>query len=208
MMDEELNLLFSEVEQEIKEHPIREKLKIYTWILYCYIFNNNLKLNTMKKIKALFLKIKLFIVQLYSKADELIERIAPVAINVVEQIKTINETATGDIIELIISMAIKGNADDLAIKAIREQLRKRLPEVLEIMRLSMNIAKVDDANLQVKMILDAINMSPDAVKNAHYHAFCSLVIEKISDGNLTWGESVIIAQYYYDNIYRNNGIEK
>jgi len=162
----------------------------------------------MKKLKALFLKIKLFIVQLYSKADELIERIAPVAINVVEQIKTINESTTGDIIELIISRAIKGNADDLAIKAIREQLRKRLPEVLEIMRLSMNIAKVDDANLQVKMILDAINMSPDAVKNAHYHAFCSLVIEKISDGNLTWGESVIIAQYYYDNIYRNNGIEK
>ena len=60
----------------------------------------------------------------------------------------------------------KGKADDLAIKAIREQLRKKLPEVLEIMRLSMNIAKVDDANLQVKMILDAINMSPDAVKNA------------------------------------------
>ena len=156
----------------------------------------------MKKIKALFLKIKLFIVQLYSKADELIERIAPVAINVVEQIKTINESTTGDIIELIISRVIKGNADDLAIKAIREQLRKRLPEVLEIMRLSMNIAKVDDANLQVKMILDAINMSPDAVKNAHYHTFCSLVLEKISDGKLTWSESVLIAEYYYNKIYK------
>ena len=208
MKDEALTQLLSEVEKEIKEHPIREKLKIYTWITYCYIFNNNLKLNKMKKFKALFLKIKLFIVQLYSKADELIERIAPVAINVVEQIKTINESTTGDIIELIISRAIKGHAGDIAIKAIREQLRKKLPEVIEIMRLSMNIAKVDDANLQVKMILDAINMSPDAVKNAHYHTFCSLVIEKISDGNLTWGESVIIAQYYYDNIYRNNGIEK
>ena len=157
----------------------------------------------MKKIKALFLKIKLFIVQLYSKADELIERIAPVAINVVEQIKTINETATGDIIELIISKAIKGDADDLIIRNLRAKLREKLPEVLEIMRIALNIAKVEDANLQVKMILDAINMSPDAVKNAHYHAFCSLVIEKISDGNLTWGESVIIAQYYYDNIYKN-----
>ena len=158
----------------------------------------------MKKNKSLFLKIKLFIIQICDKADELVERIAPVAINVVEQIKNINESSTGDIIELIISKAIKGKADDLAIKAIREQLRKRLPEVLEIMRLSMNIAKVDDANLQVKMILDARNMSPDAVKNAHYHAFCSLVIEKISDGNLTWGESVIIAQYYYDNLYKKN----
>ena len=160
------------------------------------------------KLKLFFAKVELFIAQMWAKADELVERIAPVAINVVEEIKKINESTTGDIIELIISRVIKGNADDLAIKAIREQLRKRLPEVLEIMRLSMNIAKVDDANLQVKMILDAINMSPDAVKNAHYHTFCSMLLEKISDGKLTWGESVIIAQYYYDNIYRNNGIEK
>ena len=162
----------------------------------------------MKKIKALFLEIKLFVLNIWDKADELVDLIAPIAINVVEQIKQVNESTAGDVIELIISKAIKGNADNLIIRQVREQLRKRLPEVIEIMRLSMNIAKVDDANLQVKMILDAINMSPDAVKNAHYHAFCSLVIEKISDGNLTWGESVIIAQYYYDNIYRNNGIEK
>ena len=155
----------------------------------------------MKKLKALFLKIKLFIVQLYSKADELIERIAPVAIEVVEQIKQVNESTAGDVIELIISKAIKGNADDLIIRQVREQLRKRLPEVLEIMRLSMNIAKVDDKNLLVKMILDAINMSPDAVKNAHYHTFCSLVLEKISDGKLTWSESVLLAEYYYNKIY-------
>ena len=204
MKDEALTQLLSEVEQEIKEHPIRSKLKIYTWILYCYLFNNNLKVNTMKKLKVFFAKVELFIAQLWAKTDELVERIAPIAINVVEQIKTINESSTGDIIELIISKAIKGNADDLAIKAIREQLRKRLPEVLEIMRLSMNIAKVDDANLQVKLILDAINMSPDAVKNAHYHTFCSMLLEKISDGKLTWGESVIIAQYYYDNLYKKN----
>ena len=158
----------------------------------------------MKKIKSLFFKIKLFIIQIWDKADELVERIAPIAINVVEQIKQVNESTAGDVIELIISKAIKGKADDLAIKAIREQLRKRLPEVLEIMRLSMNIAKVDDANLQVKMILEAINMSPDAVKNAHYHTFCSMLLEKISDGKLTWGESVILAQYYYDNLFKKN----
>ena len=204
MKDEELNLLLSEVEQETKEHPIRAKLKMYTWILCCYIFNNKLKLNKMKKLNALFLKIKLFIVQLYSKADELIERIAPVAINVVEQIKQVNDSTAGDIIELIISKAIKGDADDLIIRNLRAKLREKLPEVLEIMRLSMNIAKVDDKNLQVKMILDAINMSPDAVKNAHYHTFCSMLLEKISDGKLTWGESVILAQYYYDNLYKKN----
>ena len=156
----------------------------------------------MKKLKVFFAKVELFIVQLYSKADELIERIAPVAINVVEQIKQVNDSTTGDIIELIISKAIKGVADDLIIRNLRAKLREKLPEVLEVMRTALNIAKVDDKNLQVKMILDAINMSPDAIKNAHYHTFCSMLLEKISDGKLTWGESVIIAQYYYDNIYK------
>ena len=156
----------------------------------------------MKKFKALFRKIKLFIVQLYSKADELIERIAPVAINVVEQIKTINESTTGDIIELIISKAIKGDAGDLIIRNLRAKLREKLPEVLEVMRTALNIAKVDDANLQVKQIIAAINLSPDEVKNVHYHTFAVLILEKISDGKLTWSESVMIAEYYYNKIYK------
>ena len=157
----------------------------------------------MKKLKALFLKIKLFIVQLYSKADELIERIVPVAINVVEQIKQVNDSTTGDIIELIISKAIKSDADDLIIRNLRAKLREKLPEVLEIMRLSMNIAKVDDKNLQVKMIIDAINFSPDEIKNQRYHDFCAFVLVKISDGKLTWGESVKIAEEYYEKFKKN-----
>ena len=156
----------------------------------------------MKKIKIILLKVKAFVLNIFDKADELVERIAPVAINVVEEIKKINETTTGDIIELIITKAIKGEADDLIIRNLRVKLKEKLPEVIEVMRLALNIAKVDDKNLQVKMVLDAINFSPDQIKNAHYHTFCSMLIESVSDGKLTWGESVIIAQYYYDNIYK------
>ena len=156
----------------------------------------------MKKIKIILLKVKAFVLNIFDKADELVERIAPVAINVVEEIKKINETTTGDIIELIITKAIKGEADDLIIRNLRVKLKEKLPEVIEVMRLALNIAKVDDKNLQAKMVLDAINFSPEQIKNAHYHTFCSMLIESISDGKLTWGESVIIAQYYYDNIYK------
>ena len=156
----------------------------------------------MKKIKALFLEIKLFVLKIWDKADELVDLIAPIAINVVEQIKQVNESTAGDVIELIISKSIKGKADDLIIRQVRDQLRKRLPEVLEIMRKALKISKVDDANLQVKMILDAINMSPDEIRNAYYHTFCAMILEKISDGKLTWSESVMIAEYYYNKIYK------
>ena len=156
----------------------------------------------MKKIKIIFLRVKAFVLNLWDKADELVERIAPIAVKVVEEIKAINETSTGDIIELIITKAIKGEADDLIIRNLRAKLKEKLPEVIEVMRLALNIAKVDDKNLQAKMVLDAINFSPDQIKNAHYHTFCSMLIESISDGKLTWGESVILAQYVYDNIYQ------
>ena len=156
----------------------------------------------MKKIKINFLKVKAFVLNIIDKADELVERIAPIAVKVVEQIKTINETTTGDIIELIITKAIKGEEDDLIIRNLRVKLKEKLPEVIEVMRLALNIAKVDDKNLQAKMVLDAINFSPDQIKNAHYHTFCSMLIESISDGKLTWGESVILSQYVYDNLYK------
>ena len=156
----------------------------------------------MKKIKALFLEIKLFVLKIWDKADELVDIIAPVAINVVEQIKTINESTTGDVIELITSKAIKGTADDIIIHQLREKLKTELPKVLEIMQTALNIAKVDDANLQVKQIIAAINLSPDEVKNVYYHTFAVLILEKISDGKLTWSESVMIAEYYYNKIYK------
>ena len=156
----------------------------------------------MKKLKVFFAKVELFIAQLWAKTDELVERIAPIAVKVVEQIKTINETTTGDIIELIITKAIKGEADDLIIRNLRVKLKEKLPEVIEVMRLALNIAKVDDKNLQAKMVLDAINFSPDQIKNAHYHTFCSMLIESVSDGKLSWGESVILSQYVYDNLYK------
>ena len=156
----------------------------------------------MKKIKALFLEIKLFVLKIWDKADELVDIIAPVAINVVEQIKTINESTAGDVIELITSKAIKGTADDIIIHQLREKLKTELPKVLEIMQTALNIAKVDDANLQVKQIIAAINLSPDEVKNVYYHTFAVLILEKISDGKLTWSESVMIAEYYYNKIYK------
>ena len=156
----------------------------------------------MKKIKALFLEIKLFVLKIWDKADELVDLIAPVAINVVEQIKTINESTAGDVIELIISKAIKGTADNIIIHQLREKLKTELPKVLEIMQTALNIEKVDKANLQVKQIIDAITLSPDEVKNVHYHTFAVLILEKISDGKLTWSESVMIAEYYYNKIYK------
>lgn len=153
-------------------------------------------------MKKFLKKIWGFLVKLWNKADELVEKFTPIAIKVVDVLKTVNESTTGDIIELVLSRIIPGPADDAAIRLAREKLKVILPKVLLQLNLANAISQIADPNEQLKAILAAINMSSDETKNAYYHVLCSMILEALADGKLTWSESVQIAEYYYSNIYK------
>ena len=53
----------------------------------------------------------------------------------------------------------------------------------------VKIAEIEDENEKLKAILVAVNLSPDETKNALYHSFGALALEKLSDGKLTWSEA-------------------
>lgn len=156
----------------------------------------------MAKFKNILAVIWAFVAQLWSKADELVEKVTPIAINVVNALKKVNEGTTGDIIETILSLAIPGKADDAIIKVIRERLKEILPKVLLQLNLAQSIADIKDPNEQLKAILTAINLSSDETKNAYYHVLCTMILKALADGKLTWSESVQIAEYYYANLYK------
>ena len=145
-----------------------------------------------------------FIVKLFVKLDKIADKFAPIAINIVEAIKKVNESSTGDIIELIITTAIPGTKDDAIMRLVRKKLKDLLPKILLQMNIVQSISNISDPNEQLKAILIAINMSPDETKNAYYHSFAALILQAIADKKLTWSESVYIAQYYFDNIYKKN----
>ena len=154
------------------------------------------------KLKLFIARILAFISSLWNKVDKIIDTIAPVSINVVEQIKKINESTTGDIIEILLSNIIPGKGDDLVIIAIRAKLRQILPQILLQMNIVRSVAEIPDINDQMKAIITHINMSPNETKNAYYHIFCTKILEALSDGKLSWSESVQIAEFYYSNIYK------
>ena len=155
------------------------------------------------KLKLFFAKVKLTILSIIGKAEDYVEKFAPVAINFVDAIKTINESAAGDLIELIVTKVISGNADDIAIRAAREKLKKALPEVIEKMRLIMRLSQIEDTNLQLKSILEAIRMSDDEVQNYYFHNFAVLVVDKMADGHLSMSDSILIAEAYFRTIHHN-----
>lgn len=154
------------------------------------------------KLKKFLARIWAFIAALWKQVDALVEKVAPIAINIVDQVKKINESTTGDIIEMIITAVIPGNADEKVIKAIREKLKEILPKVLLGLNMSEAIAQIEDPNEQLKAIILRINMSPDEQKNAYYHTLSVMILNAVSDGKLSWSESILIAEYYYINIHK------
>lgn len=151
------------------------------------------------KIKGIWSKIKTFVKSLWESADKMAEKLCPIAINVIDGIKTVNGSPAGDIIELIMSKLIPGTADDAIIDLVRKWLTKNLPIIATDLKIIDSVANTDDINEQLKAICNAINVSSDATKNIIYHTLASKILETLSDGKITWGEAVMLSQFYYDN---------
>ena len=96
----------------------------------------------------------------------------------------------------VITALIPGDIDD----KINEKLRGFLPRLLLELQLVDSIANITDPNAQLQAILDKLKLSSDDAKNAFYHSLASLILQKLSDGKLSWSDAVAIAEYYYQNV--------
>jgi hypothetical protein len=129
------------------------------------------------------------------------KRLVPVAINVVEGIKTVMDSPVDDILLAVLKQAIPGTADDILISKIQGVVKEWLPKVLFELYAVKEIADIQDANEQLKVILARFKLSSDESKNIFYHGFCSLILEKLSDGKIEWSEAVLISEYYFKNLH-------
>ena len=57
-------------------------------------------------------------------------KLCPVAIDVVEAIKKINDGFVGDVLETFVTAAIPGNKDDIVVKNLRAKLKDVLPKII------------------------------------------------------------------------------
>lgn len=150
-------------------------------------------------LKSLFKSILSFVSKLWRSLNGTVKQIVPIAINVVEAVKLVNESLQGDTIEFVLNQVLP-NTQDEALKMLRLKLSKLLPKILNNLVLISDISSIEDEQQKIKSIILAINFSDDTVKNAFYHSLSVLIIEALADGQLTWSESVQIAEYYYTNI--------
>lgn len=153
-------------------------------------------------MKKVINKIKVFIKRLYMGIVKKTRVVLPVAINIVETIKKVVDSPVDNVVSEIIANAIPGEADDAIITKSRLFIENVLPQVLTQLVIIDSISNIDNPNDQLKVILDKLKLSSDETKAVVYHGLASLILTDLSDGKLTWSESVEISEYYYSKIIK------
>lgn len=137
----------------------------------------------------------------YDKLTGATKKFIPVAINVVEGIKKAMDSPVDDVVLTIVKTAIPGDADDKFIDKAKATIEQWLPKILIELKLVESIAGIEDKNEQLKAILAQLKLSSDETKAIVYHGLASLILEKLSDGKLSWSDSIAISEYYFKNVH-------
>lgn len=133
---------------------------------------------------------------LTKKAKTEIELLAPLAIKLVEGIKAAQDNHVDDIIVAAINFATKGTGTSVALK-VEDVAREWIPKILLDLKLSTAILKITDPNEQLQAILNLLTLSKDETKAIVYHGFASMILEKLSDGRISWNDATEITTEYW-----------
>ncbi len=151
-------------------------------------------------MKNLLKRIWKFIAGVFNRLNEETKQLVPVAIKIVQGLKIAMDSPVDDVVLFIIKQAIPGDADDILINKITAVVKKWIPKILMELQLIESIANIQDENEKLKAILAQFKLSSDETKNIVYHGLCVLILEKLSDGELSWSDSIAISEYYYKNM--------
>lgn len=122
----------------------------------------------------------------------------PVAIDVVEAIKKVLDSQVDDIVLSILGSLVP-NLPVSQINIIKSKLEKELPKIILELNLVNLALNGQDINTQLQTILDQLKLSSDDIKAEKYHVMASKILVVLSDGKVTWGEAVMLTEWYYQN---------
>ena len=155
-------------------------------------------------MKKLLKKIWETIKSLYNQLIGVTQKYIPIAINIVEGIKKVMDSPVDDIVLEIVKLAIPGDADDKIINKVKSVVETWIPKILLELKITNAIAGMTDVNEQLKAILDELKKLSPETQAIVWHGMASLLIEKLSDGKISWSDGVALAEYFYQNIFNKD----
>lgn len=142
-------------------------------------------------------KVLKFIVNLFSNMEDEKQKVIELAINVVNAVKMVLDGEVDDVAIAVISLL--NPALGTTLNTNKDKLEKMLPDLILKLTLMKDIPG-ETQNDKVKYVLELLRVSDEDTQNAAYHNLCALVTKALSDGKITWTESILINEAKYKNL--------
>lgn len=156
-------------------------MKIFKWIS-----------NAIKSVKTFFNKVGTgagkVITSVYKNLDPISDAVIPVAVRLVEALKTVNESPIFDASMGILTTYIKGDADDILIAKARKWLTDKLPKAAFTLKIIDAINDLEGSEAQLEAIIAKIQALPDIKKESALTGLALMAAKDLADGKLDKAE--------------------
>ena len=156
--------------------------------------------NVAKFVKSIGANTGKVITSAYDTLDVVGQAVVPVAVHVVQALKTYMNSGVSNIVESIIMTAIPGETDDKILKGVRRWLEEELPKIAKELELVNSIINLQSTDMKVATIIDRLQL--DQSQGAKCLEFATRLSYYLSDGKLTMEELKAASEDYYENFVK------
>lgn len=132
--------------------------------------------------------------KLFGGSKALAEKVIPIGIEVVEQIKLIIDSP----VTPLLTMLIPGQLDD----AIAAKVKKLLPQILATLKITNDCAKKPTPDAVIQCAIAYLRTLRPNEQEEHWLKIAAKLSAALSDGKLEWTEILDITQDIYLNNYK------
>lgn len=147
----------------------------------------------------IFKKIWQFVIEIFASLESKVEKMTPIATNIVEGVKKALENPTVTSVIEVIKFTIPGDTDDKIINKALELAREYVPKIALRLEIINSITGIEDINDQMIAVVNALKNANDEQKSDYWHELATFILRKLADGKITLGEAGAICEYHYRN---------
>jgi len=147
----------------------------------------------------IFQKVWKWIENLFSTIEKKVEKLVPVATNIVQGVKKAIEDNRTEYVLEVVKFSIPGDTDDKIIDKAMKLAREYVPKIALQLQIINSITDLDDVNDQMVAVVDIVKQISPEEQSKYWHELAKQILYALADNKITWGEAGAIVEYHYKN---------
>jgi len=147
----------------------------------------------------IFQKVWKWIENLFSTIEKKVEKLVPVATNIVQGVKKAIEDNRTEYVLEVVKFSIPGDTDDKIIDKAMKLAREYVPKIALQLQIINSITDLDDVNDQMVAVVEIVKQISPEEQSKYWHELAKQILYALADNKITWGEAGAIVEYHYKN---------